>query len=166
MIKYTLYIVSILFTIYMVPSCINAPDYPDEPVIEYIGISKNTLNQNNLNTDSVYLYFSFTDGDGDLGHAARDTFRNVFIVDTRTGNIQDRFKTPFIPLEGVGNGITGDIELLMYTTCCLFPDNIPPCSEPEQYPLDTIVYEVYLRDRAGNESNKITTEPIVLSCSN
>jgi len=155
-----------MFFLFALGSCINAPDYPDEPFIEYIGISKATLNQNSLNTDSLFLNFSFTDGDGDLGHNPEDTSRNIFIKDLRTGKFQDKFKSPFIPEEGIGNGITGDIRLLLFTTCCLFPDNIPPCSAPQQYPLDTVVYEVSLRDRAGNLSNKILTEPIVIRCIN
>ncbi len=157
-------VVSTILMVFLLKSCIIAPDYPDEPVIEFKGVSKNMLDQDNLNTDSLFLYLSFTDGDGDLGHESSDTARNVFIIDKRTGNIQDRFKSPFIPEEGIGNGITGDIELLLFTTCCLFPDNIPPCSAPEEYPLDTIIYDVYITDRAGNKSNVVTTEPIILHC--
>lgn len=154
----------ILLFILGLKACINAPDYPDEPVIEYIGVSKSSMIQDNLNTDSLFLYFSFTDGDGDLGHNPNDTSRNVFIRDLRTGNIQDRFKSPYIPEEGIGNGISGDMQLLLYTTCCLFPNNIPPCSAPSQYPIDTLIYEIYIKDRAGNVSNTITTEPIILRC--
>lgn len=153
-----------IFCLASINSCINAPDYPDEPIIEYVSMSKSTLTQSNLNIDSLFLTFSFTDGDGDLGHEASDTSRNIYIKDLRTGRFQDRFKSPYIPEEGIGNGITGDIQLLLFTTCCLFPDNIPPCSAPPQYPLDTVIYEISIRDRAGNFSNKITTEPIILSC--
>ena len=162
MCRFIIYIFFIIVTV----SCINAPDYPNEPFIEYIGISKATLDQNSLNTDSLFLNFSFTDGDGDLGHNANDTARNIFIKDLRTGKFQDKFKSPFIPEEGIGNGITGDIRLLLFTTCCLFPENIPPCSAPPRFPLDTVIYEVSLRDRAGNLSNKILTEPITIRCIN
>lgn len=166
MIKGLFYILFIIANVIIINSCTIAPDYPDEPVIEYIGVSKATLDQGNLNTDSLFVYFSFTDGDGDLGQQATDTTRNIFIIDSRTGNVQDKFKSPFIPEEGIGNGITGDVELLVYTTCCLFPDNTPPCEAPEKYPLDTIVYEIYMKDRAGNISNRIQSEPIILRCTN
>ncbi len=159
------YLLSLAIWTVLLQSCINAPEYPIEPVIEYQGVSKNLIKQDNLNTDSLFLFISFTDGDGDLGHEPTDTTRNVYIKDLRTGNIQDRFKTPYIPEEGIGNGITGDIQLLLYTTCCLFPDNIPPCSEPTQYPFDTVVYEIYIKDRAGHISNSIQTEPIIIQCS-
>jgi hypothetical protein len=157
-------LIGYIFFVVALNSCINAPDYPDEPVIEYVSMSKTTLTQSNLNVDSLFLTFSFTDGDGDLGHEATDTARNIYIRDLRTGKFQDRFKSPYIPEEGIGNGITGEIQLLLFTTCCLFPDNIPPCSAPPQYPLDTVIYEISIRDRAGNFSNKITTEPIILTC--
>ncbi|GLR16285.1 hypothetical protein [Portibacter lacus] len=155
-----------IFVLFIFHSCINAPDYPDEPVIEYVGISKTTLNQNSLNTDSLFVTFSFTDGDGDLGHNPEDTTRNIFIKDLRTGNFQDKFKSPYIPEEGIGNGITGEIQLLLYTTCCIFPNNIPPCSAPQEFPLDTVTYEITIMDRSGNLSNKIVTEPIIVRCIN
>ncbi len=158
-------LIILLFFGILLHSCINAPDYPDEPVIEYLGLSKNTIQQGSLPVDSLFLRLAFTDGDGDLGHNPQDTNKNVFIKDLRTGNFQDKFKTPFIPEEGIGNGITGEIELLLYTTCCLFPDpSIPPCSAPQSFPLDTIVYEIYIKDRSGNLSNKIKTEPIIIRC--
>lgn len=156
--------ISYIFLLSVTVSCINAPDYPDEPLIEYIGISKNTLDQSNFNTDSLFLKFSFTDGNGDLGHNPNDTARNIYIRDLRTGLIQDRFKSPFIPEEGIGNGITGNIELLLYTTCCRYPGNIMPCEVVEDIPFDTVVFEVSIRDRAGNFSNKIQTEPIIIRC--
>ena len=148
----------------LIASCVSAPDYPDEPFIEFMGLSKTTMVQNTVNTDSVFVFLSFTDGDGDLGHGVTDTFTNVFITDSRSGFIQDRFKTPEIPPEGANNGISGTMRLLLYTTCCIFPDQIPPCSAPDQYPTDTLHFDIFLRDRAGNESNVVSTSDIILFC--
>ena len=143
--------------------CVIAPDYPDEPVLTYNGISKNTIVQGVSNTDSFYISANFTDGDGDLGNEDENKF-NLFLIDKRTGNLQDKFITPYVPPAGASNGISGEISLLVYTTCCFFPDNIPPCESPPQYPTDTISYELYIVDRAGNESNHIITEPIIIYC--
>ena len=145
-------------------ACVSAPDYPIEPYIEFTGQSKNLMIQDRSNTDSVYINLSFTDGDGDIGIESDSIMTDIFVIDTRTGDIQDRFKTPAIPPEGTNNGVSGKIRLLIYTTCCSFPDGIPPCEAPEQYPFDTLSYQVYMVDRAGNVSNTIETDMIVLSC--
>src|SRR5690606_32981380 len=89
------------------------PDYPDEPVITFQSLSKDTLLQSDLNSDSVFISFSYTDGDGDLGFSDRDTNQSVFLVDTRSGFIQDRFKLPQIPDQGTANGIFGTVKILV-----------------------------------------------------
>ena len=105
----------------------------------------------------------FTDGDGDIGTKDENVF-NIFLIDKRTEKLQDQFIAPYVPAAGAANGISGEIDILVYTTCCFFPDNIPPCESPEQNPTDTIQYELYIIDRAGHESNRILTEPIIIFC--
>ena len=144
--------------------CSNPPDYPNEPVISFESISKDTLRQSDLNTDSLFVRISYTDGDGDLGFSSSDTNQSIFVTDVRTGFIQDRYKLPEIPDQGTANGIFGTITFLMYTTCCIFPQGIPPCSTPAAYPVDTVQYEIYIIDQAGHVSNKIKTPPITLLC--
>lgn len=158
------YLLVILFSNIVLWSCSTPPDYPDEPVITFERISKDTLRQSDLNIDSLFLTFSYTDGDGDLGFSDSDTSQSIFVIDSRTGFIQDRYKLPEIPDQGTANGIFGEVKLMLYTTCCLFPQGIPPCSRPQAYPTDTVTFEVYMVDRAGNHSNTITTPPIILLC--
>ncbi len=160
------YIGSILFfsCVYLITGCVKAPDFPPEPEINFIGFTKTSMNQGSLNNDSTFLTIGFQDGDGDIGHPTNSTMRNLFIIDKRTGNFFNQFKVPEIPEQGVGNGVTGEITVLMYTTCCIFPEFIPPCESPPQFPTNDVTFEVYLVDRAGNESNRIITEPITLLC--
>jgi len=120
--------------------------------------------QNSLNTDSIFVKFSFKDGDGDIGLEPDVFERNIFIIDNRTGDTYDAFKAPVIPEQGASKGISGEVTLRLFTTCCLFPDNIPPCESPPQYPTDMLTLDIYIKDRAGNESNRITTTPITLFC--
>ena len=147
-----------------ISSCVTSPDYPDEPVIEFIGFSKSEMEQGSLNNDSLTLIIAFTDGDGDLGTPPETAEKNLFVIDNRTGEVFNSFKTPIIPEEGVGNGVSGEIKVLMFTTCCIFPDNIPPCESPDLYPENEITFDVYITDRAGNESNRITTPAVTLLC--
>ena len=159
-IVYTLFFICSL----LLSGCVTSPDYPIEPQIEFLSFSKSEMDQGSLNNDSLTMLISFTDGDGDLGSPPETAEKNLFIIDNRTGQIFNSFKTPIIPEEGVGNGVSGEIRVLMFTTCCIFPDNIPPCESPDLYPSNEVTFDVYIRDRAGNESNRVTTAPITLLC--
>lgn len=158
----------LLFIVFLTAftACISPPDYPIEPKITFQNLSKNTMRQGELGTeDSLFVTFSFTDGDGDLGtpDVDKDTSRilNVFLTDKRTNTPAERFRLPYIPEQGAGNGISGDIRLLLFTTCC---NVLPPCEASTTKPIDTLVYEIYIKDRAGHESNRIQTAPIYLQC--
>lgn len=148
-------------------SCVQPPDYPIEPEIEYIGFNTLTFPQGGAGTpsDTLILTFAFTDGDGDIGFA--DTTIDVFLTDSRTGFEEIR-KLPVIPEEGVGNGISGEITLRFPNqpsqVCCLYPDNSPGCSPNPEFPTDTFSYTVQIMDQAGNHSNVIQTETVTLLC--
>jgi hypothetical protein len=144
--------------------CVKAPDHPIEPVLTYGGISSQSMDQGSFNNDSLYVFLSFTDGDGDLGYSSQDTTTDILVYDNRTNQLQERLKLPEVPDEGTSNGIEGEITLRLFNTCCLFPRNIPPCSSPQQYPTDTISYSILIIDRAGNKSNAITTDEVILRC--
>lgn len=115
--------------------------------------------------DSLTIYLLLRDGDGDIGYSNSDSvFNSIFIRDMRTGNVSEQFNIPEIPENIAVNGIEAELELKIYTTCCLFPDNIPPCSVVEGYPTDTLIYEIRIQDRAGHLSEAIQTSPITLIC--
>ena len=144
-------------------ACISPPDYPIQPEIKFLGLSKNVMRQGLLGIeDSLFLSFSFTDGDGDLGSLGqgKDSV-NIFLTDKRTNQPSERFRIPYVPEQGAGNGISGDIRLLLFTTCC---NVLPPCEASTTKPIDTLIYEISIKDRAGHESNKILTAPIYLQC--
>ena len=153
-----------VFVIVSFWACAEAPDYSEIPEIEYEGLSKKLMRQGDQFTDSLYIYFSFKDGDGDIGYADSDPRKDIVVIDTRTQVEQERFKMPMVPEQGTGNGISGEVTVRIYSTCCLFPAGIPPCSAPPSFPTDTMAYEIYILDRAGHESNRIRTDPVVLEC--
>lgn len=146
-------------------ACVSDPNFAVEPELEYIGISKNQMQQNSLNTDSLFLHFSFTDGDGDIGSDPSDFAQNLVVTDNRTGKTYDSFKLPTIPVLGASKGVTGEVTLRVFTTCCIFPDpTIPQCESPAEFPTDTLMLDIQLFDRGMNASNVITTEPIIILC--
>ncbi len=139
-------------------ACIQPPDYPVEPEIEFISVSKSQVMQA---IDTFRINFSYTDGDGDIGLELDDPDNNVIIIDSRTG-FDETFKVPVIPQQGASNGISGEISLLVFASCCLNSNPIclpTPNANPEQ-----ITYTVQLFDKAGNASNIIQTSPIMLIC--
>jgi hypothetical protein len=147
--------------------CVRPPDYPIEPVITFKSMSKNELKQGkgDASVDNVIVSFTFTDGDGDLGD--KDSL-NVFVTDARDGNEKSKFRIPYIEPQGTGNGIEGEVSIMIPTSCCIYvtPEGIPvSCEQAANYiDRDTLRYIISIRDRAGHESNEIQTNPIILRC--
>ena len=148
----------------LIAGCVESPGFPDEPRIEFVGLSKDTLVQGNFQNDSLTVIFRFEDGDGDIGRSDTDPENNVFFIDERTDTLENTFGIPAIPPEGAGNGVEGEVKILLYSTCCLFTDGSIPCEPNPNEPMDTLRYRIYMKDRAGHQSNEIVTTPIILLC--
>lgn len=149
-------------------ACTKPPNYSNIPEIEFLRMSKNLMRQSSLGPDTVFITFGFTDGDGDLGTGQEGP--EVFVFDGRDNFEKPPYKLPKIDQQGVGNGISGEITILMPTTCCIFPPqngiSYPPCDNSPNAPsmFDTVFYDIYIKDAAGNQSNTIRTPPIALRC--
>ncbi|MFK8008917.1 MAG: hypothetical protein AB8H03_21325 [Saprospiraceae bacterium] len=158
--KYTLFL-----SIAMIIACTKPPDYSDTPEIAFISFSNTTMTQGSQNEEFITLTISFTDGDGDIG--IDDGTPSVYFKDLRDGSEFITFVASEIPEQGVGNGISGEMYIKVSTTCCIHPDQDDGCnSDFSDYPMDSLIYEVYIIDRAGNKSNVIQTDPITLLCEN
>ncbi|HJW29408.1 MAG TPA: hypothetical protein VJ508_09160 [Saprospiraceae bacterium] len=144
--------------------CVESPNFPIEPRIEFVGLSKDTLHQGLFQQDSLTVIFKFEDGDGDIGRTDQEPDNNVFFVDERTGTLDNTFGIPEIPQEGAGNGVEGQVKILLYSTCCIYSDGSDPCTVNPNFPTDTVRYRIYMKDRAGHQSNDILTPPITLLC--
>lgn len=161
------WLMAVALTVVLVIGCIKPPDYPDEPQIEYVGLSKNTIAQGNGNSpaDTLAVVFSFTDGDGDLGSDTDSV--DVFLTDSRDGFVNN-YKLPLIPEQGLGNGISGEITIRIsnkpFNICCTYPDGADACLPNPNYPVDTFSYGIRIRDRAGRMSNLIQTSQITILC--
>ncbi|MBK8484342.1 MAG: hypothetical protein IPO86_09525 [Saprospiraceae bacterium] len=143
--------------------CTKPENGSEIPKIELIGVSKTEMTQGDLNQDSLWLQFRFEDGDGDLGYGSGDSRKDIRVIDGRTGNIQDEYKIPdLIPSDKETQ--KGVLTILIFTSCCLFKDNIPPCSNPPQYPKDSLDFIINLIDKAGHISNDLHSGKIYLNC--
>ena len=146
-------------------SCTKPPDYPDEPVIKFNRLSKNTVKAGLSSADSLLITFDFTDGDGNIGNENNEV--NVQFKDLRDNSEFLTFSVPFIPVQGANNGISGEISIILELgspICCITPEGIGNCFAPFLISRDTVVYEIYIEDRDGNQSNTIQTDPIFLLC--
>ena len=112
-------------------ACSEAPEYPVEPQIEFIGLNQDSIEQSrdaSIPLDTIEIRFSFTDGDGDLGSA--DSI-NIYLEDSRDGTLQ-LFKISPIPKLGAGKGLSGEIKILLSNSpitryfCCTFPNTNAP----------------------------------------
>ncbi len=148
-------------------TCTQPPDYPKEPYIGFIGFNQNSISQGTLNAplDTLAVTFSFTDGDGDLG--SENDSLDVFFTDSRDGFVTN-FKLPFIPEQGGGSGISGDVTVKIinkpFNICCGNLATGEACQPNIPGPTDTLSYFIQIRDRAGNFSNKTRTSTLTLLC--
>ncbi|HMX40978.1 MAG TPA: hypothetical protein PK971_10055 [Saprospiraceae bacterium] len=148
--------------------CVKPPDYPIEPVIEFKSLSKTQMWQLTAPQpeDFVTVTFTYTDGDGDLGAKENPEESGVFYLDQRDLNSLTPYRLPFVEPQGTGNGISGEITVRLPRTCCIQkrPNGSTLTCNDVLVPRDTVSYIVYIRDRAGHESNRIVTPPITLLC--
>jgi len=145
-------------------SCADAPNFTDTPSISFVGFSKSEISQSSGNEETFVVSFRFEDGDGDIGQDAMSNKTDIVFVDNRTGAIYDQFKSPLVPEQGSNNGLTGLIDIVVFSTCCVFEDNTPPCSSPLDTQTNQLSFDITLEDRAGNVSNVLTTPMITLLC--
>lgn len=145
-------------------SCADAPDFSIEPEISFVGFSRNEVSQSAGNEESFVVSIRFTDGDGDIGIESDSIQTDLLFIDNRTGFTYDVFKSPAIPEQGSNNGLRGQMDILVFSTCCIFPDLTPPCTTPLEPFTNELSFDITLTDRAGNVSNVLTTPPITLLC--
>ncbi len=153
-------------------ACVQPPDYPTVPEIDYVGVNKTRVRQGSFGAqpDTLTISVAYTDGDGDIGAPSEGEFKNnIIYIDNRNG-LESSASIPFIPSLGLGNGISGQISFDILSSnfgmCCIYDDKNgeDPCQPSAQFPTDTLSYTVYIIDQAGNESNRVETEAIVLLC--
>ena len=143
-----------------------APEYPDEPVIDYQTFSLFiTVDELNNKTLVGQLSFEFTDGDGNVGLLPLPDSSGINLPDTVKYNFflqlydLKGYEYEKVPEENGG--------ILKYRIPYLDKQPLSGTIDLEiSYPLilhDTIFYTFYIYDRDFNRSNTDTTDVIVLS---
>lgn len=152
-------------------SCATPPEFPIEPFIEFVSLSKDTMLNGTGSDDSVELVFSFTDGDGDIGFPQGDNPpKNILLINRETGDtLLDKFTIPDIPNRGASNGIKGEITVVLLQQCCDFNPPAPGyfCGgngSIAPVPFDTLNMDIVIIDAAGHVSNRTQASPLILIC--
>ncbi len=147
-----IYIVSILLVVFgLVASCKKTKNNNIVPVITFQGLDSNTV-VSASSEDTVYIRFQVVDADGDIAHD-KNTDRDIAIIDSRTSQKLEYYY-PDIPSGAINpeNGVNAFVTLKVYAAFIETRLDHPKG--------DTLTYDLYVTDRAGHQSNVITTPKI------
>ncbi len=130
---------------------------PKPPVISSLAVSPKTVTSGSL-ADTVLITFDVSDENGDLGFGSSSQDVDIYLKDS-WGNNPFPFYFPEIPegLSDNGKGISARCTVRVPASQYLF---IRP--DPIHAKGDTVKYEIYVVDRAKQESNKLTTPNIFI----
>ena len=117
------------------------------PQIEFVSISPSTAVEY---VNAITITFSYDDLDGDLGQNDPNA-TNLFITDSRN-NVVYNYRISQLSPDGSTVHIKGNLNAVIKNTAITDGSTSQPVS-----------YSVYIRDRAGNTSNTITTSAITIT---
>ncbi len=135
-----------LCAIVLLFSCEKEQEISDTPIIEFKSISPATVQEY---SDNIIITISYSDGNGDLGENDPD-IHNLFVEDNRNGIVY-QFRIPHLAPDNNSIAIEGDFNITINGS------GITDESSSQQ-----VNYSIYVKDRAGNNSNTITTSSITI----
>ena len=151
-----------LFVAVSVTSCVREKTFPPQPAIEFDKFIT-------YGHDSADCFIKFKDGDGDIGYPASDKTvgddlkmkylykdpNGVFLpVDSSFGTshfdtLFYSYRVPYLTPNGQYKALDGEIKIKLRTQPIFAVGSV-------------VKFEITLRDRAGNISNMVTTNEIVV----
>ena len=135
-----------LCVIVLLFSCEKEQEISDTPIIEFKSISPATVQEY---SDNIIITISYSDEDGDLGENNPD-IHNLFVEDNRNGIVY-QFRIPHLAPDNNSIAIEGDFNITINGS------GITDESSSQQ-----VNYSIYVKDRAGNNSNTISTSNITI----
>jgi hypothetical protein len=116
------------------------------PSIEFVSITPSTVK---VGQETVNITISYKDADGDLGENNSDV-KNMFVTDTRNGVVYE-FRVQQLAPSGSAISIQGNLSIAM-----------PNTGISDGVSSESAIFSVYVKDRAGNESNSVSTSAITV----
>lgn len=154
---------------WVLQSCYKEPEFDMTPEISFQNIRKEIrVDQfTGANKDSVIISLGFRDGDGDLGLnesekalAERDLNYNYIVRVFRRRSGQFVEFQPFLPYSGYFPRLRNDNRIGPIEGVLDYSIDFPHPFTPRN---DTLKFEIQVKDREGNFSNKVETESIILN---
>ena len=137
-----LYILLLIFLF----SCKKENPISDIPEIEFISISPIVIQEF---SDEITITIYYFDANGDLGENNPDV-KNMFVKDNRN-EIEYEYRIPELTPSGSNIAIQGNFDIIINGTGITNESSI-----------QNVNYDIYVKDRAGNTSNKVTTSSITI----
>lgn len=123
------------------------------PTIAYNAISTNKIKSGS--GDPVIVQFHFADGNGDLGNSPATGMYDIYTTDSRdTASYNYYFPYEMVMALPPGEPVEGTAQVTFVGDLFVLRPGHPDG--------DTVNFEVYIRDRAGNTSNHFTTPDIYI----
>ena len=147
--KYINFFSAIVFLSLFVSACKkkDKTESTTTPQITFVSISPSTAVEY---VNSITISFSYDDLDGDLGQNDPNV-TNLFITDSRN-SVTYNYRISQLAPDGSSIHIKGNLNAVIKSTA--ITDN----SVSQQ-----VTYSLYIKDRAGNTSNTITTDAITIT---
>ena len=117
----------------------------DVPTIELESVSSTNV----LEGDPITFKVKYTDGNGDLGENNPDA-HNLFLTDNRV-NVTYEYRIQELAPSGSTLIIRGHLNVELNSTAITDGSNS-----------QTVTYSIYVVDRAGNQSNTVTSSAITI----
>lgn len=123
------------------------PEISDVPEIEFVSVTPGTVVEYQ---DSLVFTISYRDGDGDLGQNGNN-IDNLFLTDSRN-NVSYKFRIPQLAPDDADITIEGNLNVTLQSTAVLNGSTS-----------ESFNYSIYVIDRAGNQSNTVTTSTVTVT---
>lgn len=144
-----LFIIAIISLIAV--SCNKKHKYANVPKITFSKLSQNSVQAGSGTT--LLITFLFEDGDGNIGFGTN----NLFLKDSRDTQWLP-YTIPDIPDKfNPDKGLAGVMQIDYEAAFLLLR------SDSLHIESDTLTWDIYMKDEAGNVSNTITTSPLILT---
>lgn len=158
MMRYVAFLAVLLVLVTAIFSCKKKSAISKIPVIGLVNMQPDHIKLTNAE-DTLYLLFNIADGDADLGNVGSP---DVYMIDSRAADTMNvntdtvKLNFPDIPEKALNPDKGAEGQLLVP----LWSGNLH--MRDDQRDKDTLTYEIYIVDKAGNKSNHVTTPTIYL----
>lgn len=132
---------------YFISSCNTAGEISEIPEVSFESVAPNVVTEYQ---DSLVFTISYRDGDGDLGENNTDN-DNVFVQDSRN-QVTYGFRVQQLAPDNANIAIQGNMNVTLPNTAIVNGGTS-----------ESVSYTIWVVDRAGNESNKVTSSTVTVN---